>query len=709
MRPHLSPLLSLSLSPATAAAALLLASCSVPLEGAPCADDSECPSGQHCGTSGTSGTIGTCVNGEREAAADASAPVADAGPTAPDAGPACTSDPACSAADRPGCNSSGTQLGICREIEPGCLKLEELTDCPAPQTCNGGRCQCPSGCAAGETRCKDPHVLQACDVAGNEICGDWVSTSCPTGLECGRPKSSEPYQCLCPAATGGALYVDPAGDSALVPTGAESPPSCRLPRLTDALSRAAAGTKVVLAGADEPSPPWRPSTQYAAGTKVTPRQLTGHLYQVTIAGISGAVEPEWPIAAGAEVSDGSVVTWREAGTLRHVVLASETLPLTIPAGVAVTSQYCSVDEGCDGRAHSVSLGAASSALPAALILGAGASLEGLALQNAGVDATALATCDTGTVSVRDLVLVGNQGTRVIPTGLNVGTGCTASITRLAAQGFSEAALWIDGGTATIQSSRFTANNVGLRMSGGRADVSSSRFEANSVAGVVVTGTGTEDATFERTSFTQNVTDGIVVNGGRVRLDECEVSSNRSVGVRVEGRALAPADTVVGLSRIAIFDNVTAGAKVSNATVSFEGNDIYRNGTTGGGGVVFDSQPSHLTLFRKNRLHDNYVTQLGFHVEAATGASPGAGRWDLSAQFCDDANQIFCYPTGAKGLLVAGSASSVAGILVDARKVVWQNSPPSEGVDYVGPAGTITLGESSPGGCAAAGVACSSTN
>ena len=58
---------------------------------------------------------------------------------------------------------------------------------------------------------------------------------------------------------------------------------------------------------------WRPATAYAEGAVVVPTTLNGHYYTVTTpSGTSGAVEPVWPLVAGATVVDNDL-TWQESG------------------------------------------------------------------------------------------------------------------------------------------------------------------------------------------------------------------------------------------------------------------------------------------------------------------------------------------------------------------------------------------------------------
>ena len=73
--------------------ALALSGCIVPLTGAPCSTDDNCPSGQHCAADRT------CQSGS---------PDKGDGGASVDSGVACQSDPGCDGADKPACDPAGT-------------------------------------------------------------------------------------------------------------------------------------------------------------------------------------------------------------------------------------------------------------------------------------------------------------------------------------------------------------------------------------------------------------------------------------------------------------------------------------------------------------------------------------------------------------------------------------------------------------------------
>ena len=64
--------------------------------------------------------------------------------------------------------------------------------------------------------------------------------------------------------------------------------------------------------------PWQPNTNYAVGQQILSSAL--HIETVITAGTSGANPPTWTLAAGGQVTDGTV-TWIDGGVLRAFTLA----------------------------------------------------------------------------------------------------------------------------------------------------------------------------------------------------------------------------------------------------------------------------------------------------------------------------------------------------------------------------------------------------
>jgi hypothetical protein len=69
---------------------------------------------------------------------------------------------------------------------------------------------------------------------------------------------------------------------------------------------------------------WTPATNYLLNAKIVPPVANGRKYKCTVAGISAAAEPVWPVAAGGTVVDGTA-TWAEDGA---VVKMNSTIAIT---------------------------------------------------------------------------------------------------------------------------------------------------------------------------------------------------------------------------------------------------------------------------------------------------------------------------------------------------------------------------------------------
>jgi len=58
---------------------------------------------------------------------------------------------------------------------------------------------------------------------------------------------------------------------------------------------------------------WAAATVYSVGDVVIPATRNGHRFVCVVAGTSAATEPGWPSRDNACVSDGSTLSWQEAG------------------------------------------------------------------------------------------------------------------------------------------------------------------------------------------------------------------------------------------------------------------------------------------------------------------------------------------------------------------------------------------------------------
>ncbi|HEY3452630.1 MAG TPA: right-handed parallel beta-helix repeat-containing protein [Myxococcales bacterium] len=666
--------------------------CAVPLTGAPCDDDSNCPSGQSCSAAKTC-EVGTAAPG-------------------PDAGPSCVSDPACTGAATSVCDASG-KVATCEVVSPGCRKPKNAVACATGKICQAGACRCSSGCAKGETACSAATgKLQTCDVAAGAECGTFVETACDSGLVC--TSANGPARCVCAAPSPeGHLYVDPASaQPELEPSGALTPASCRFPRLTDALTKATSGTLVTL-GADS-----APSTA--------------------------------------------------------TVLDQESFPLAVPAGVRVAAAGCP-GVPCDPSKWIVSVGTGATG-SAAMTLGADSVIVGVTLKYAGATSAAFVSCDTGSVILEDVGLVGSDDTTAkAAMGLLVSGACKPALSRVKASLFAGAGMSVDGADAdlTVVGGGVQSSAVGLEIGRGSAtvapgndqdDATRASFTENTV-GIRVGKDGSSDAatlgaskpllskngtglglgnaaakaTLSGASIADSTGKGIEAKGGELTLAGGTIS-NGDTGLFVDGAIVVATDAVISgqsgngievastardviLTRVrvtstraagikhssgalAIFDSeidghIDDGVKVLGGTVELANTRIHGNGVYGvsiagaeanvresdfyangnknaGGGLGFVGEGASLGLFYSNKLHGNFRAQLYVGVAPAAGTS-----WKISSTTCSSTiNKVYCYATDAFGLLVEPS------VTVAANNVSWMHSPPTTAdKDYQG---TVTF-------------------
>jgi len=99
---------------------------------------------------------------------------------------------------------------------------------------------------------------------------------------------------------------------------------------------------VTSAGLFDPFPAWAPDASYAVNAVVVPSLLNGLTYRASVAGVSGATEPEWPTDGGAVV-DGTArwVTRGPAQPMRVYAVAARPCAAAgdAPCGGACTSLF----------------------------------------------------------------------------------------------------------------------------------------------------------------------------------------------------------------------------------------------------------------------------------------------------------------------------------------------------------------------------------
>lgn len=661
---------------------LFAAGCAVPLTGAPCETDDNCPRGQSCSASSK-----TCEEG--------AAP-------APDAGPSCVSDPVCAGPAKAVCDASG-KLATCEEASKGCFKVKSAAACEAGKACQDGACRCESGCAKDETACSADGKLKTCLVDTGALCGTFVETACDTGLTCAS--ASGPARCVCAAPQpDGTLIVDPATSMpAVEPSGAAEPPSCRFGRLTDALARATAGDIVSL-GAQA-----APAAVTVLDQETFPLAVPAGV-RVAAAGCPGAqCDPsKWVVAVGAGATgaaaltlgaDSTVsgVTVKYAGGTVEALMSCDTGPVVLE-DVALVGSDDATAKAARGLAAAGACKGALSRVAASLFASAGFSVDGpdadLTVVGGGVRASG-----TGLELLRGSATLapGNDSddaTRVAfdenAVGIHVGKDGSSGAATL---GAAKPRIWnngtglllasasakatlsnasIDnsasptgkgvvakGGELTLSGGSIGNGDTGLVVDGAIVDATRTEFRGASGNGIEVLATA-RDVILTGVRVTATRAAGIKHQAGALAVFDSEIDGNIDDGVKVSGGALELGNTKV-------HGNGVYGVSVAGAEASVHGCDLYGNGNkNAGGGLGFVGAGASLRQFFSNKLHGNFRAQLYF------GAAPATGSWSISAPTCSassNPNALYCYATDAYGLLVENTT-------VEAKNVSWAHSPPT---------------------------------
>jgi len=80
---------------------------------------------------------------------------------------------------------------------------------------------------------------------------------------------------------------------------------------------------------------WQPNTVVSVGGMVTPTVPTGHAYKATARGITGRVQPNFPITPGSSVLENSTLQWMDAGTNAPSVAGGGAPTLWLPSTLYV--------------------------------------------------------------------------------------------------------------------------------------------------------------------------------------------------------------------------------------------------------------------------------------------------------------------------------------------------------------------------------------
>lgn len=715
---------------------LLLAAvgCSVPLDGAPCLSDENCPLDQTCSVPSGAGE-GTCVVGTRtDAGLTADAGRLDGGSVdggTVDAG--CVSSPLCSTDGETICTEN--QLGTCRLVN-GCLELT-LAACPetAPRCPAGAAaCACAAGdCEEGESKCRADGTVMVCKPSPGSKCGSFAAkTDCAAqGLMCATPSGKA--ACVCPAPVDGVVYVDPiASADAPSPTGAESPASCRFKRLADAARTGVGAKEIRLAGATNVYPAWKPKTAYALGDRVTPPELNGHFYEATKAGTSGSSTVAWPTVVDTEVNDDGVI-WKAKGVQQSVLVDKETWPVAVPARTALTSAECSTGAPCDPRGYVLE------GQGALLELAAGVEVRGLSLKSSQTSTAAMLQCSQGTAAVESLVVLKHLAVvgKESEIGISVSGTCHASIAGVsvhsAQTGLSFTSsgssvldkvqldkngtgLLVQAGTVTAPTALTASNSkvTGLRCSGGTLKLDQFAATRSAGSGVVVSG---GEATILGT-LASNTGSGAEVTGGKLTLTPgSSCSDNGKVGISLSAGTLQLVGTVaspislsaniggvtvsggaLSLTHVDITKNTGVGVAISNnavvtldrckvtendlsgvvvapsstATLGMTDTFVSRNATADSApaGGLVLRAPTTVSGFARNVFTANKVSQVTVQTVDTWTVNLNPGAT------CATGSEVSCY-SSADGMKAAGGAK------VTATSLTWSTTAPVSGTDYRG--------------------------
>jgi len=585
-------------------AALFASGCVVPLVGAPCDSDDNCPNGQVCSNKTCQAGVASSGDGgapqDGGALGDGGVAPGDAG--APDAG--CVSDPACATLGQLACDPLGSnKIGTCQDLGGGCLKVRFLGNCPSPseQTCPVGAtaCKCNSDCGAGDTRCSG-NALLTCQVNGGGVCGVFSSpVTCSTGLSC-TSAPGKPAQCSCLAASPAmTVFVDATNSTAsLIPTGAHDPAGCRFARVADALATGA--TTVAVMGAANVYPPWRASATVPIDTKITPQVLNGHVYGCTQAGTTGTSEPAWPTSGATDIKDGTA-HWKLAPDVEtHVTFDKETFPLSVPTSGTLTSVEClqSLVPGCDARAYTLTVNDAALAT-AAVALAAGSTLDGVTVLASGSPADApMVSCDDGAATVKDSYLSGGA-TSTAKVGFLVGAKCNGILERTYVHNFSSAGMDLRATAASanseVRSSVFSVCSTGVTVESGSLDLTMTvpsvppYFIANGSA-LVVDGTGSAASAIDLHDglITQSGGDAVVLRGSKAKATLTNTTIGSS-GRTASGAAVLASAGALFLTGCTLGQSNGDGVRVADATAKISSTVLAQNSGSGlvlvGAGVV----------------------------------------------------------------------------------------------------------------------------
>ncbi len=496
----------------------------------------------------------------------------------------------------------GTHEATCStDAADGCLDEGTPTACTSPEVCAGAAgsaaCACPAvsatvgaglGCAtAGVVAC-DPVTfgVDTCTavVVGTATCKVWEGAATGSPGDCVAASLTCQTQggtaaCQCPAHVAGQpFFVDPVNGSApgagVYPTGLQTPSQCAFGTLTAALAVAPSG-----------------GTVEATGT--TPATFT-------------------------HKANGN----------------SETFPITVPAGVLLTTS----DATPNPADFLISFNSATAA-SAVILGGAGAGLQGFTIQNNGGSATADAlACTAGAVTINavDLVAAAAGSATHLSAGLNVSGTCAPTASDLNVTGFTGDGVSIDttSGTSAFTSSTFSTNGTGLLASSGLTTLTGVTITKSVANGVEIAAgvAGNPTVTITDGEITANgvaaggAANGINLVSGALTVDGTAVTGNGLNGLLVAGGSaslgldannLGAAFDGNGVSAAGAGLSVTGGTAVTATSIDASGNKGDGVSVTGGTTITLNS-----STFGNNAAGVSYAgnTVDGLYVLAPAGTT-----------------------------------------------------------------------------------------
>jgi hypothetical protein len=331
-----------------------------------------------------------------------------------------------------------------------------------------------------------------------------------------------------------------------------------------------------------------------------------------------------------------------------------TAPLELPVGVTLTT-----DSPDDPTRHALVVTSLANTGSPAVVLRAGAKLEGFTLRNEGASTgrgVEVSACQGGpSAEIRHVVVLARKSdTQAFATGIAVVEGCGAELEDVVVSGASAPldllvgeGLLVDAGagapTTSVVDSAFEANETGIVLRSGSFALDGSRVEANVRRGMWAT----QRSGGEPPPVSLNISDTVFTANGDTGLKLQEL----------------PAGSTVALTGLEIYGN--------RATTG----DSSHSGQRRAGGLVLWGSPPVTFAIKGSRIFQNDHDQVGVY-----STTP----WNLSgvaappADVCSTPNVFACRDTtNTTYRLVYFSGPPLGGVKEDATYNVWDPDPPSD--------------------------------